>query len=198
MSRGGSSGSTRRTSVRSNMSAKVRRRESHSGHSHPTITDAVSRRCARSLSSSPHAPMAAPSRRTTAIPQSARPRLQPRTVGSNSRLTNISQDGQPDDGNTHPPPGTARRHRQRDQCHRRNHGDCPASTSTANAPARICHGAKPFRGDSWMPAVVGVSSTTTVTSSPGRAWKSCTGHQRVPFSPAGGSRFRFASDRSTP
>ena len=85
-----------RTSVRSNRSANVRWRESHSGHSHPMNRAAVSSRWARSRSSSRAKPTGAPSPcRTTLMPNSARPRLHPVTAGSSHRLASDQQD---DDG----------------------------------------------------------------------------------------------------
>ena len=92
---GRSSGSTRRTSVRSSMSAKVRRRESHSGHSHPTNTE-----WCRAGGPGPAAAAATArwSSRRDAPPQSrqsARPKLQPVTVGSTQPVDQHQQDGYP-------------------------------------------------------------------------------------------------------
>ncbi|WP_238602265.1 RDD family protein, partial [Mycobacterium avium] len=70
--------SRRRTSVPASMSANVRRRESHSGQSHPT-TDAVSSRRASARSSTRHAPGAAPVPGVTGMPGRPRPPPHPAT-----------------------------------------------------------------------------------------------------------------------
>ncbi len=136
------------------------------------------------------------SRRITAMPKRARPTLQPVIVGSSKRFTNISRMMTPmTEMHSHhqtPRVGTVDRptpssslpqypagRRQR----MRRREDAMAPRHSARAPGRP-----------WPVAL----STTTVTSSPGRAWKSCIALRRVPFSPAGGSRFRFASDRWPP
>src|SRR5882757_10279797 len=83
-------GSTVLASVRSRRSAKVRFRESHNGHSHPTHRLAVSKRWATSRSSSRAMPAGAPDRVTTRMPSNARPRLQPVRTGSNHLLTTVA------------------------------------------------------------------------------------------------------------
>ena len=81
-----------RTSVCSSKSANVRRRGSHSGHSHPTNTEMLSSRCANSLDSSRPTPTDVPSGRTTAIPNRARPKLQPMIAGSTDPVGHGQQD----------------------------------------------------------------------------------------------------------
>ncbi len=133
--------SRRCTSVRSSKSAKVRRRESHSGHSHPTNTESVSSRWASSLSHQSAEPdggdrPAVP----TSIPSSARPRLHPRMAGSIARLAIVTRAAPARiniDAHHHM---TLRRYRQPDQRHRRHHRNSGQHVyregGCANVPAR--------------------------------------------------------------
>ncbi|CKS63620.1 Uncharacterised protein [Mycobacterium tuberculosis] len=171
--------------MRNNRSAKVRRRESHSGHSQPTNSERVSTKCAKSRTSNRHGPMAEPSRRTTRMPVRARPRLHPVIVGNNNRLTArrrmVNPSRQAHNHRHALPGGTVKAVNAMVAA-----TASPGSTSMAKAPARTCQGAAPF-GVAWG-RVVGVFSTTTVTSSPGRVWRSYSGPHPVPSGPEDGSR----------
>ena len=137
----------RRTSVRSNRSANVRRRESHSGHSHPMNSAAVSSRCANVASQQPPdagrrtvAPSHDPDTRTT-----ARPRLQPVMAGSSHPI------GQNQHGRIRPPRRPCRPSQSQPRCGGRERESQAASTRRGrrypaehpkhSAPARAGHDA---------------------------------------------------------
>ena len=173
------------------MSAKVRPRESSRGQSQPNRSGTVSSRWATSRSSSRHGLTGSPSRSSTAIPNTERPRLHPVAEGSKSRLTSTAS-------STTAPTSSAVHHSQpRDGAEPHTSRatattPAPNSTSMTKAPARADQVATTpaVTGTSAAGSSIRVSSTVTVTYSPARYCRSCRCRRRVPSAPA--------TDSSTP
>ena len=184
--------------MRSSRSANVRRRESHSGHSHPTNSAAVSKTCARSRARSRPKPAGRPSRRTTAMPNNARPRLHPVRSGASERFSAISRTIRPAatvdahhsqlwNGAVNHATRT-RHHRQAEQhIDRKRPGPRPpgrnglvSTSSVTDSGSASCRTTDERSRE---------EETSTVKSSPGRASRSCTARPRASSPRASAAQF---------